>query len=189
MAVKWSKLIINLSNSIYAITGLSINELRNSAEGRTFMADVWDEGLDVLEAAGIRQAPIPGRPAQREEARLLREPAAPQPLPEDPDLKYYPSTWQDLALQRGSTESAYLNGEIVTLGRALSCGHAPQPPAAGGRRRDGPERRASRQIHPGRFARHGAREGVGSLIHTELGFYPPPGRSWTLVEVTLNCVI
>jgi 2-dehydropantoate 2-reductase len=116
MAVKWSKLIINLSNSIYAITGLSINELRNTAEGRTFMADVWDEGLDVLDAAGIRPTPIPGRPGQREEARLLREPTAPQPLPEDPDLKYYPSTWQDLALQRGSTESAYLNGEIVTLG-------------------------------------------------------------------------
>ena len=116
MAVKWSKLIINLSNSIYAITGLSITELRNSAEGRTFMADVWDEGLDVLEAAGIRPAPIPGRPAQREEARLLARPRRRSPLPEDPDLKYYPSTWQDLALQRGTTESAYLNGEIVTLG-------------------------------------------------------------------------
>jgi 2-dehydropantoate 2-reductase len=116
MAVKWSKLIINLSNSIYAITGMSITELRNSAEGRVFMADVWDEGLDVLDAAGIRPVPIPGRPAQREEARQLREPMAPQPLPEDPDLQYYPSTWQDLVLQRGSTESAYLNGEIVTLG-------------------------------------------------------------------------
>ena len=124
MAVKWSKLIINLSNSLYAILGLSINELRNSAEGRAFMADVWDEGLEVLEAAGIHPAPIPGRPAQREEVRLLREPTAPQPLPEDPDLQYYPSTWQDLVLQRGSTESAYLNGEIIALGRRH---HVPTP--------------------------------------------------------------
>lgn len=116
MAVKWSKLVINLSNGIYAVTGLSITELRNSPEGRGFMADVWDEGLNALEAAGIRPEPIPGRADMREEARELREPAPPLPLPEDAELNYYPSTWQDLVLQRGGTESAYLNGEIVTLG-------------------------------------------------------------------------
>lgn len=116
MAVKWSKLIINLSNGIYAATGLSVTELRNSPEGRAFMADVWEEGLNALEAAGVRPEPIPGRPGMREEARALREPADPLPLPEDAELNYYPSTWQDLALQRGGTESAYLNGEVVTLG-------------------------------------------------------------------------
>jgi 2-dehydropantoate 2-reductase len=116
MAVKWSKLVINLSNSIYAITGLSITELRNSPEGRAFMADVWNEGLSALEAAGIHPAPIPGRVSMREEARQLRQPATPEPLPEDAELNYYPSTWQDLVLQRGGTESSYLNGEIVTLG-------------------------------------------------------------------------
>jgi 2-dehydropantoate 2-reductase len=116
MAVKWSKLVINLSNSIYAITGLSITELRNSPEGRAFMADVWEEGLNALQAAGIHPEPIPGRENMREETRQLREPVTPQPLPEDVDLNYYPSTWQDLVLQRGDTESSYLNGEIVTLG-------------------------------------------------------------------------
>jgi 2-dehydropantoate 2-reductase len=116
MAVKWTKLIINLSNAIYAITGLSITELRNSPEGRVFLADVWDEGLDVLESAGIHPAPIPGRLAQREEARRLRETADPQPEPDDPELKYFPSTWQDLVLGRGNTESRFLNGVIVTLG-------------------------------------------------------------------------
>ncbi len=116
MAVKWTKLIINLSNSVYAITGLSIMELRNLPEARAFVADVWDEGLRALEAAGIHPEPITGRPEIREEVRTLRGSAAPIVLPEDAELNYYPSTWQDLTLQRGDTESMYLNGEIVTLG-------------------------------------------------------------------------
>jgi 2-dehydropantoate 2-reductase len=116
MAVKWSKLLVNLANPVYGLTGLSVAEVHNSPEGRACLADLYDEGIAVLEAAGIEFAPIPGRQDVREEAESLRQPADPQPLPADPDFNYYPSTWQDLYLHRGATEIAHLNGEVVSLG-------------------------------------------------------------------------
>jgi 2-dehydropantoate 2-reductase len=117
MAAKWSKLIINLSNAIYAITNLSILEVRNSPQGRDFMADVWEEGIRVLEAAGVDYDPLPGRASLRQEVEELREETGVKPLPQDPEFNYYPSTWQDLFLKRGQTEVTFLNGEIITLGK------------------------------------------------------------------------
>ena len=116
MAGKWSKLILNLTNPFHAITDLSLIEARRLPEARAFIADMWEEGLRVLEAAGIDYEDIPGRSSIREQIRQLREGAPEQDLQEDPEGHYRPSTWQDLALQRGSTEVDAFNGEIVRLG-------------------------------------------------------------------------
>jgi 2-dehydropantoate 2-reductase len=117
MAVKWTKLVINLGNAFYAITDLSIPEGHRSPESRAYLADVMEEGVRVLEAAGVGYEPLPSRPGLLEEIERLRQPAAIQPWPETPDVEYYSSTWQDLQLQRGTTEVAFLNGEIISLGR------------------------------------------------------------------------
>jgi 2-dehydropantoate 2-reductase len=117
MAVKWSKLIINLCNAFYAVTDLSIPEAHRLQESRSYLADIMEEGVRVLDAAGVDYQPIPGKGSLQEELDILRQPQAVQPWPEDPDFDYYPSTWQDLKLGRGSTETAFLNGEIITLGR------------------------------------------------------------------------
>jgi 2-dehydropantoate 2-reductase len=119
IAVKWSKLIMNLSNAFYAITGLSILEGRNIFEGPAFLADLFEEGILVLESARIKYEPIPDRPSPRETVDRLRQSTEPRPLPENPDFNYYPSTWQDLQLRRGTTEVASFNGEIVALGKQV----------------------------------------------------------------------
>lgn len=117
MAVKWNKLIVNLTNAIYAITGASILEARNSADGRALLAATWEEGLRVLDSAGVHYEPLPGRPSVRDEVARLRGALEPKRLPDDPDLMHYPSTWQDLFLGRGHTEASFLNGEIIELGK------------------------------------------------------------------------
>ena len=117
MAVKWSKLIINLTNAFYAVTGLSIPDAHRSLESRTYLADVMEEGILVLEAAGIDHEALPGRVGVREDIEHLRQPEPIRPWPEDPDFHYYASTWQDLQLRRGTTEIASFNGEIVALGQ------------------------------------------------------------------------
>ena len=119
MAAKWAKLIMNLSNAFYAITGLSIVEGNNIPEAREFVAELFAEGIRVLDAAGIEYERIPNRLSPQEAVERLRTVQKPHPLPEDADFYYYPSTWQDLQLQRGSSEVAAFNGEIVTLGRVV----------------------------------------------------------------------
>ena len=52
MAAKWSKLIVNTSNALYALDRPSHDRGLNAPEVQHFVADVWDEGLDVLNHAG-----------------------------------------------------------------------------------------------------------------------------------------
>ena len=120
MAVKWSKLIINLCNAFYALTGLSIPEAHRLKDSRSYMADIMQEGLRVLDAAGIDYEAVPGKGSLQGQIDRLRDSEPLQPWPEDPDYDYYPSTWQDLQLQRGTTETAFLNGEIIALGKRVA---------------------------------------------------------------------
>jgi 2-dehydropantoate 2-reductase len=117
MAVKWSKLVLNTSNAVHALTGMPMIEACNVPEVQQFVADLWDEGLDVLDAAGVDYRPLPGHPELRTITAGLRQTVPPKAPPADPDLGFYPSTWQDLDLGRGDTELPYLNGEIIALGR------------------------------------------------------------------------
>ena len=125
MAAKWAKLILNLSNSLLALTGHHLQLAWLHPEVSGLMADLQDEGLSVLRAAridlleGKNPIDVKGR---IERARKI----ASSPPDEDaiktardlPELhRAYVSTFYDLKYRRGETEAGYLNGEIILLGQ------------------------------------------------------------------------
>ena len=119
MRVKWSKLVANLGMAVNAITGLSGQEVIAFKETREFIADVTDEGIKVMQAAGITFEDEPGQPPAVERGARLRAmtDSAPPSIPEP--MKHRPSTWQDLTLKRGKSEVDFINGEVVELGKKL----------------------------------------------------------------------
>jgi len=120
MAVKWSKLVINLGMAVNAITGLSGEEATASKESREFIADVTDEGVKVMQAAGIVFEEEPGQPPPAERGARLRAMSDSAPDPAKPEeMKHRCSTWQDIALKRGKTEVDFINGEVIKLGEKL----------------------------------------------------------------------
>jgi ketopantoate reductase len=95
---------------------------------RQLIVAVRDEGLRVLAAAEIAVEPPAAEPSAIriiEWTNKLRESHKDSPealakaanMPET--LRTYASMYQDLYLGRPSNEAAYLNGEIVALGRKL----------------------------------------------------------------------
>jgi 2-dehydropantoate 2-reductase len=125
MAMKWSKFVINLNNATFAITGYWVEQGMADAQMRRLMYGVREEGLRVLEAAGIEVEPPPGEPSPiriREMNEKLKEPLKASDdataLPEE--RRTYASMWQDLFLGRKSGEADYLNGKIVELGKKFS---------------------------------------------------------------------
>ncbi|HKX30496.1 MAG TPA: 2-dehydropantoate 2-reductase [Blastocatellia bacterium] len=129
MAVKWSKLLLNLNNATYAIIGAYLQLGLVTPSISAFTADVMEEGLQVLDGSGI-SLEDPDNPydlrAHIAELRNVTEDLAKineaQSLPEA--LRAYPSTWTDLKLKRGETEAGFFNGEIVLLGEKH---HLPTP--------------------------------------------------------------
>jgi 2-dehydropantoate 2-reductase len=132
MAAKWGKLVLNLTNALLAITGHHLQLARVTPEVSLLMAEVQEEGLRVLEAAGIpltegnnpldvfamtQQLRQVGESLPDEEAIQAAE-----SLPEA--MRTVVSTWVDLQGQRGETEASYLNGEILLLGEKH---HVPTP--------------------------------------------------------------
>lgn len=121
MAVKWSKLILNLNNATFAIIDQYLQLGLATPQISAFMADVEEEGLHVLDVAGI-SVTDPNNPidfSQRvSDLRTVRLDAekmrAAESLPFE--LRTYPSTWTDLKDKRGETEAGYFNGEIILLG-------------------------------------------------------------------------
>ena len=121
MAVKWTKLVLNLNNATLAITSNYMQLALTVPAVSAFMAEVLEEGLHVLETAHI---PLndPDNPYHLAdhiaELRAVEENPArineAQSLPEE--LRTYPSTLIDLRRKRGQTEAGYLNGEIILLG-------------------------------------------------------------------------
>lgn len=121
MAVKWSKLILNLHNATFSIIDKHLQYGLASPAISRFMADVEEEGLHALEVAGISVAdannPIefPKRLAElRSTSEDPEKLAQAQEIPLE--LRTYPSTWMDLKRKRGETEAGYFNGEIILLG-------------------------------------------------------------------------
>ena len=113
---KWGKLVRNLSNAYLALTNLSVQEASCHPLDRQFIADVNEEAADVLDAAKISARTV-GKRNLREQIDRLREPGiwpARQTVTEA--TRSYPSTWQDLALQRKQVEVDHFNGAIVRLG-------------------------------------------------------------------------
>lgn len=125
MAMKWGKLLANLNNATHTITGYWLERGLVDRDMRELMLEVREEGLRVLQAAGIQVEPPEGEPSPIRILRMneaLRRPVAsnidPLALPED--QRTYPSMWQDLRLGRTSSEAEFLNGEIIKLGRDLN---------------------------------------------------------------------
>ncbi|MEK6302988.1 MAG: 2-dehydropantoate 2-reductase [Acidobacteriota bacterium] len=121
MSMKWGKLVANLNNATHAITGYWLERGMAETEMRTLMLEVREEGLRVLDAAGIAVEPPAGEASPiriREMTEKLKLPPGTSrkgaDLPEE--RRTYASMWQDLVLGRRSSEADYLNGEIVKLG-------------------------------------------------------------------------
>jgi 2-dehydropantoate 2-reductase len=124
MAMKWGKLVANLNNATTTITGYFLEQAMADAAMRRLMLEVREEGLRVLEAAGIAVEPPADEPSPiriREMTEKLRQPTRqaddPASLPEEG--RTYSSMWQDLYLGRKGGEAGFLNGEIVALGERL----------------------------------------------------------------------
>lgn len=119
MGGKYTKLLTNLNNVLYAACGFSLQEAQTNEESRAFMASVLEEGLEVIRAAGIELASLPGGRPPEDLIRALREkrerPLSGSPFREDIEVR--PSTWQDFYHQRGKSEVEHFNGEIEELGR------------------------------------------------------------------------
>jgi 2-dehydropantoate 2-reductase len=105
MRWKHTKLLMNLGNAIGALCG-------PEARGGPLNDVVRAEGVACLEAAGIPFASADEDRARRGD-KLRIAPAAGGRWRGD-------SSWQSLARGTGAIETAYLNGEIVLLGRLHS---------------------------------------------------------------------
>jgi 2-dehydropantoate 2-reductase len=114
---KWNKMLINLNNASMGLTGFASQEARVDATSRLWLADVYEEGARVLQAAGIEYEGPPGMGPIEERIRELRNLNFDPGVPEEDELKGRASLWQDLYHQRGEVEADYFNGEIVRLGR------------------------------------------------------------------------
>jgi 2-dehydropantoate 2-reductase len=102
MRWKHTKLLMNLGNAIGALCG-------PEARGGPVNDVVRAEGMACLEAAGIPFASAEEDRARRAD-KLRVVPAAGERWRGD-------SSWQSLARGTGAIETAYLNGEVVLLGR------------------------------------------------------------------------
>ena len=103
MAPKWTKLIGNLHNAIFALCDLTVAATYADPDGCALVQTLRDEARAVLCAAGVEHDPIGdvGPPGSM--------PANPVPM--------YGSTWMDFKRGRRRGETDYFNGEIVRLGR------------------------------------------------------------------------
>lgn len=119
--IQWGKLLVNLNNSVNALSGLTLVEQLAQRSYRRVMAACVREGLAVLDRARIKprlDAPLPPRwvPALMELPNVIFRLAARPIVAIDPTARS--SMWEDL--QRGrKTEIDLLNGEIVRLGREV----------------------------------------------------------------------
>ncbi len=124
--VLWTKLLMNLNNSVSALSGVPTRDLVLSPGYRRILGALIGEGLRVLRAAGIRTARLGPLPvgvfpvALKLPTAIVRLVARAQ-LAIDAEARS--SMWEDLSKGR-STEVDWLNGEIVHLARA-SGGRAP----------------------------------------------------------------
>jgi 2-dehydropantoate 2-reductase len=103
MAAKWTKLIGNLHNAVFALCDLTVAATYDDPDGCALVQRLRDEATAVLRAAGVAHDPIgPVGP--------------PGSLPHNP-VPMYGSTWMDFKRGRPRGETDYFNGEIVRLGR------------------------------------------------------------------------
>lgn len=103
LAWKYAKLLSNLGNAVEALCG----PVREPA-ARELLADTVAEARTVLAAAGIEPVDPHDEERERGDFTLVALPGV---------TRRGGSSWQSLVRGAGSIEAAYLNGEIVLLGR------------------------------------------------------------------------
>jgi 2-dehydropantoate 2-reductase len=124
MAMKWGKLVANLNNATHTIVDYWLERGMAEAEMRDLMREVREEGLRVLDAAGIAVEPPEGEPSPipiRKSTEALRRPPKPGNLAVEmpAEKRSLTSMLQDIYLGRRTHEAEFLNGEIVELGRRV----------------------------------------------------------------------
>jgi 2-dehydropantoate 2-reductase len=105
MPYKWGKLVLNLTNSISAITNSDGKEVSRIA------AAVQNEGKEILTQAQIRWIPIKESPPRGTKSNV--------PLGNIEFCTPLGSTWQSLTRRQGTVETEFLNGEIVRIAKKL----------------------------------------------------------------------
>ena len=114
---QWTKLIVNLNNSVSALSGAPTRDILLSPGYRRVVAALIEEALSVLRAAKIKPARLRGLPPRvmpfvlRLPTPLVRVITRAQ-IKVDPESRS--SMWEDLMRGR-PTEVDDLNGEIVRL--------------------------------------------------------------------------
>ncbi len=127
IAVQWGKLLLNLNNSVNALSGLPLKTQLSQRAYRRCLALLVDEALAALACAGIDPAQVT-RIAPRRLPLLLRLPdflfsrIAAQLLRIDPEARS--SMAEDVQAGR-LTEIDYLNGAVI----ALAAAHGADAPA------------------------------------------------------------
>jgi 2-dehydropantoate 2-reductase len=119
MAIKWWKLILNTTNALLAILDCWLQKAMSDSEICSLMAAVFEESLAVVRQIGIQVEAPQGTPSLEATIQKMKSGAVASAFILPEDQRTYPSTWQDLRLQRGETEVHYLNGEIERLGIQL----------------------------------------------------------------------
>ncbi|AMO98971.1 2-dehydropantoate 2-reductase family protein [Collimonas arenae] len=120
-SMQWGKLLLNLNNSVNALSDLPLKAELSQRAYRRCLALLIEEALPLLRAAGIRPAKI-ARVGPQLLPTLLRLPdalfkrLAATMLQIDPEARS--SMWDDLHNGRLS-EVDYLNGAIVRLAESL----------------------------------------------------------------------
>lgn len=109
MRLKWSKLVANCANAVYALANVQVDEVWGNPDLARLINRIWVEAETVLSAAGVAFEPVPPIPLPGAAASRRGRPGA---------IEFYGSTWDDMALRKGRTEVDWFNGEIVRLGRA-----------------------------------------------------------------------
>jgi 2-dehydropantoate 2-reductase len=120
MKTKWVKLLMNCRNSVFAITDEPGQTVATSQSLRIILADLTDEALNVVKAAGIKIENFKGQKPiedQISDLRAQKNLFADRGISDADPIR--PSTWQDVHLKRGKAEVPYFNGEIIRLGKEL----------------------------------------------------------------------
>lgn len=120
LQVQWGKLLLNLNNPVNALSGLPLKTELSQRAYRRCLADLIEEAVALLDAAGIEPAKV-ARIGPRHLPKVLRLPdflftrIAKAMLRIDPEARS--SMWEDLQAGR-RTEVDYLNGAVVKLAEA-----------------------------------------------------------------------
>ncbi|MGI9281013.1 MAG: 2-dehydropantoate 2-reductase [Endozoicomonas sp.] len=122
LAAQWSKLLLNLNNSINAMSGVPLKEQLKQRRYRKLWADCMNEGLSVMKKSGLSPVNIGTAIALEKMPFVLKLPdflfkiVAARALKIDDRARM--SMWADL--QRGrETEVDALNGEVLRYAHKL----------------------------------------------------------------------